>query len=86
MTGQQRGGNAGRWKTRKTKTRFLSFPPALGNRGCDFHIPTAPATTASFAANEPEKPSERSPSTAPTRFQPFRLILGLENAVRGDTE
>jgi hypothetical protein len=39
-------------KTRKTKDRFPSFPTALGNREeRDFHIPTAPATTARKSGN-----------------------------------
>lgn len=75
MTGGERGGNAGPWETRKTKTRFPSFPPALGNRRCDFHIPTAPTTAVYSAENEQEKPSERSPALRQPDFSPSGSFL-----------
>ena len=41
-------GNDGRWKSRKTKVTFSGLPPALGNRECDSHIPTAATAAAVF--------------------------------------
>src|SRR5216683_3459975 len=50
--GKQGCGNDGPWERRKTKSRFSSFPTALGNRKKrDFHIPTAPATAARKSGN-----------------------------------
>jgi len=75
MNSGERGGNAGPWETRETKTRFPSFPPALGNRSCDFHIPTAPATTVYPYENEPTKPKERSPAPRQPDFSPSGSFL-----------
>ena len=55
-------GNAGRWKTRKTKTRFPSFSTALGNRSA---IPTFPQLRRRFSRSQIKtKKPERSPSYA----------------------
>jgi hypothetical protein len=53
-TGERRG-YAGPGKTRKTKTTFPSFPTALGNRCCDSHISTAPATVPFSSENDQQK-------------------------------
>ena len=59
--GKQEGcGNDGLWKTRKTKSRFPTFPTALGNR---LAIPTFPQPR----WLEQWKSKTRIP-TAPTRF------------------
>jgi hypothetical protein len=46
----------GRGKPGKPNPGFPAFPPALGNRNCDSHIPTAPALVFFPFQTEPEKP------------------------------
>jgi hypothetical protein len=81
------GGNAGRWKTRKTNHRFSTFPTALGNRCA---IPTFPPPQRSRGKVEIQKQDSHFPTAllpsynshqkgglAADRFAPaFRLILG----------
>src|SRR3984957_12209142 len=48
----------GRGKRGKPKPGFPSFPTALGNRCCDFHIPTAPATGPFHPKTNKKKPQK----------------------------
>jgi hypothetical protein len=86
-------GNDELWKKRKTKSRFPSFPTALGNRKQrDSHIPTAPATAARKSGNPKAGfplshrgfPSltklRKEDSPKPPGSPSFRLIVQLEYA------
>jgi hypothetical protein len=58
------------WKVRKTKNRFPSLSTALGNRGSDSHIPTAPTAGPPSLKTKTERSSP-----LPYRRLHFRLIL-----------
>jgi hypothetical protein len=64
MNTGERCGNAGPGKTRKTKPTFPSFPTALGNRCCDSHISTAPATVPFFHPKTTRKNHRKEPRIA----------------------
>jgi hypothetical protein len=46
-----------------------AFPPALGNRNCDSHIPTAP-TVSYFSSKRTKTTTQRSPALRPSRPYP----------------
>jgi hypothetical protein len=79
-TGERRG-NAGPWKTRKTKPRFPFVSPSPWKSLRDSHIPTAPAIAVFLTEKQIQKAHERSPLEREPELHPFRLILGLENAL-----
>ena len=54
-TGERRG-NAGPWKTRKTKPRFPIVSPRPWKSLRDSHIPTAPAMAVFLPKTNPKKP------------------------------
>ena len=59
-----------------------AFPPALGNRNCDSHIPTAPAVSY-FSSKRTKNHHAKEPDAASVPPSPFRLIHRLENAGTG---
>jgi len=71
----ERRGNAGPWKTRKTKTRFASFPTGPWKSLRDSHIPTAPAPVPFLSESEQEKATERSPAERQPDFIPSGSFL-----------
>jgi hypothetical protein len=97
--GEEGYGNAGLWKTRKTKDRFstVSHSPWKSPKR-DSHIPTAPATTARKSGNPKagfplsrrgscsfkEKTQKERRFPRTPGFPSFRLIVRLEYAKRRD--
>jgi hypothetical protein len=63
-TGERRG-NAGPWKTRKTKTGFPFVFPSPWKSLCDSHIPTAPAIAVFLTGKTNPKNPRKEPGRAP---------------------
>jgi hypothetical protein len=67
MKNQRRGAP---WKCRAVENAenqiqvSQAFPPALGNRNCDSHIPTAPAVSY-FSSKRTKTTRQRSPALRP---------------------
>jgi hypothetical protein len=68
-TGERRG-NAGPWKTRKTKTRFPFVSPRPWKSLRDSHIPTASAIASSLRGKQTEKPKKGARQSASPNFIP----------------
>ena len=73
---RERRGNAGLWKTRKTKTRFPFVSPNPWKSLHDSHIPTAPTSVRSH-----QKPTKGTQQPTSTGFHSFRPLLRLENTL-----
>jgi len=71
----------GAWKTRKTEPSFpfVSHSPWKSLRDC--HIPTAPAMAVFLIGKRNPKTKKGAQPERELELHPFRLILGLENAI-----
>jgi hypothetical protein len=72
----------GRGKRRKTKTRFPFVFPRPWKSLRDFHIPTAPTASPSMHPKNNQENHRKEPQYGASLISSFRLILGLENALR----
>jgi hypothetical protein len=67
----------GRGKPGKPKPGFPAFPPALGNRNCDSHIPTAP--TVCYLSSERTK---NNPAKGARHCARLTFILQAHSRIR----